>query len=118
MAKDSADRERACFAAPSSTSWVILLPCLIAIAVGQETTTPPGYPAITLHSASSLVLIDVMARNTKNGLPDKTLKRDDFLVSDNGRPVSIARPASAWSVLRRAAGQRIRYRRKGGQQEG
>jgi hypothetical protein len=109
MAKDSADRERACFAAPSSTSWVILLPCLIAIAVGQETTTPPGYPAITLHSASSLVLIDVMARNTKNGLPDKTLKRDDFLVSDNGRPVSIAtfdsgalsttRPLALWFVV-------------------
>jgi len=30
-----------------------------------------------------------MALNAKNGLPDKTLKRDDFQIFDDGQPVSI-----------------------------
>jgi hypothetical protein len=32
-------------------------------------------------------LVQVVA--LKNGLPDKTLKRDDFQVFDNGQPISI-----------------------------
>jgi hypothetical protein len=46
-------------------------------------------PPITFHSSSNLVLVDVIARNPKNGLPDKTLTRADFEVFDNGHPVSI-----------------------------
>jgi hypothetical protein len=66
-------------------------------------------PEITFHSSSNLVLVDVIARNTKNGLPDKTLTRDDFELFDNGRPVSIktfdngaqftTRPLAIWFVV-------------------
>jgi hypothetical protein len=41
----------------------------------------------TFHSSSNLVSVPVIA--LKNGLPDRTLKRDDFQVFDNGHPVSI-----------------------------
>jgi hypothetical protein len=64
---------------------------------------------ITFHSSSNLVLVDVIARNAKNGLPDKTLTRPDFEVFDNGRPVSIktfdngaqftTRPLALWFVV-------------------
>jgi hypothetical protein len=87
----------------------ILLYCLLSRAAAQETAPSPRAAEITLHSSSSLVLIDVMARNAKNGLPDKTLKRDDFSVSDNGHPVSIAtfdsgaqsttKPLALWFVV-------------------
>ena len=64
---------------------------------------------ITFHSSSKLVLVDVIARNAKNGLPDKTLTRDDFEIFDNGRPVLIktfdngaqftTRPLALWFVV-------------------
>ena len=64
---------------------------------------------ITFHTSSNLVLVDVIARNPKNGLPDKTLTRADFEVFDNGRPVSIktfdngakftTRPLAIWFVV-------------------
>jgi hypothetical protein len=66
-------------------------------------------PQITFHSSSDLVLVDVIARNTKNGLPDKTLTRTDFELFDNGQPVSIktfdngagfsTRPVALWFVV-------------------
>jgi hypothetical protein len=69
------------------------------------THSPPAN--ITFHSSSNLVLVDVIA--LKNGLPDKTLKRADFEVLDNGLPVSIAaidngaqfttRPLALWFVV-------------------
>lgn len=64
-------------------------------------------PETTFHSSSNLVLVQVIA--LKNGLPDKTLKRDDFQVFDNGQPVSIktfdsgaqfsTRPLALWFVV-------------------
>jgi hypothetical protein len=81
---------------------------------GVAKETPPGatcpqYPEITFHSSSNLVLVDVFARDGKNGLPDKTLKREDFQVLDNDRPVSIktfdngaqltTRPFVLWFVV-------------------
>lgn len=61
----------------------------------------------TFHSSSNLVLVPVVA--LKNGLPDKTLKLDDFQVFDNGRPVPIrtfdsaaqfsTRPLALWFVV-------------------
>ena len=64
---------------------------------------------MTFHSSSHLVLIDVVALNTKNGLPDKTLQQDDFQVFDDGHPVSIrtfdsgsnftTRPLALWFVV-------------------
>jgi hypothetical protein len=64
-------------------------------------------PEITLHSSSNLVLVDVIALNAKNGLPDKTLGREDFQMFDNGHPVSIktfdsgaqTRPLALWFVV-------------------
>jgi hypothetical protein len=35
------------------------------------------------------VSVDVIARNPKNGLPDKTLTRADFELFDSGHPVPI-----------------------------
>src|SRR6516162_1892755 len=60
--------------------------------VAQEVPSVTHYPhppEITFHSSSNLVLVDVIALNAKNGLPDKTLKRGDFQIFDNGHPVSI-----------------------------
>lgn len=64
-------------------------------------------PETTFHSSSNLVLVPVVA--LKNGLPDKTLKREDFQVFDNGHPVSIktfdsaaqfsTRPLALWFVV-------------------
>jgi hypothetical protein len=64
---------------------------------------------ITFHSSANLVLIDVVARNPKSGLPDKTLTRADLEVFDNSRPVSIktfdngaqftTRPLAVWFVV-------------------
>jgi hypothetical protein len=79
-----------------------------AIAQEAPSVTPPSRPPeTTFHSSSNLVLIPVVA--LKNGLPDKTLKRDDFQVFDNGHPVSIktfdtaaqfsTRPLVLWFVL-------------------
>jgi hypothetical protein len=66
-------------------------------------------PAITFHASSNLVLVDVVARNAKNGLPEKTLTRDDFELFDNGRSVAIktfdngaqftTRPLAIWFVV-------------------
>jgi hypothetical protein len=62
---------------------------------------------ITFRSSTNLVLVDVVA--LKNGLPDKTLRREDFQVFDNGHPVSIktfdsgaqftTRPLGLWFVV-------------------
>ena len=70
------------------------------------THSPPSSD-VTFHSSADLVLVDVIA--LKNGLPDKTLKRGDFEVFDNGHPVSIAmfdsgtqfatRPLALWFVV-------------------
>ena len=79
-------------------------------AVAQEipsVTHSSQSPEITFHSSSNLVLVPVVA--LKNGLPDKTFKRDDFQVFDDGHPVSIktfdsgaqfsTRPLALWFVV-------------------
>jgi hypothetical protein len=89
---------------------LLLQPGLSTISgVAQETPPVAHSPAITLHSSSNLVLVDAIALNSKNGLPDKTLKRDDFQVFDDGHPVSIktfdsgakstTRPLALWFVV-------------------
>ena len=82
---------------------IILL--ALASAVAQE--VPSVTPETTFHSSSNLVLVPVIA--LKNGLPDKTLKRDDLQVFDNGHLVSIktfdsgaqfsTRPLALWFVV-------------------
>ena len=82
---------------------------LSAISAVAQDAPPAPHPDITFHSSSHLVLVDVVALNAKNGLPDKTLKREDFQVFDNGRPVSVktfdsganftTRPLALWFVV-------------------
>ena len=66
-------------------------------------------PEITFHSLSNLVTVDVIARNGKNGLPDKTLTKGDFQVFDNDQAVAVktfdsgaqfkTRPLALWFVV-------------------
>ena len=59
------------------------------LSAAQEAPSVPQSPEITFHSSSNLVLVDVVALKGKNGLPDKTLRRDDFQIFDNGQQISI-----------------------------
>lgn len=76
-------------------------------AVAQRRPSVPQSPAITFHSSSNLVLVDVFALNTRNGRSDEAFKRDDFQIFDDGHPVSIAtfdsgpttRPLALWFVV-------------------
>ena len=84
--------------------WAVNITLAVVIAgaacVGQE-------PAVTFHSSSHLVLVDVVA--LKSGLPVKTLARDDFRLFDNGAPVPVktfdtgaqatTRPLAVWLVV-------------------
>lgn len=82
---------------------------LSALSAAQDAPTIAQPPEITFHSSTNLVLVDVIALNAKNGLPDKTLKKDDFEVFDNGHPVSVktfdnaakftTRPLALWFVV-------------------
>jgi hypothetical protein len=73
----------------------------------QEVPTGISSPQTTFKISSDLVLVDVVALDVKRGLPDNSLKRDDFAISDNGHPVSIktfdtgtaARPLALWFVV-------------------
>jgi len=64
-------------------------------------------PEVTFRTSSNLVLVDVVALNSKNELADTTLRRDDFELLDNGRPVAIktfdnatgTRPLALWFVV-------------------
>lgn len=88
---------------------LLLFQCSLSATLGlaQEVPSVTHSPEITFHSSSDLVLVDVVALNTKNGLPDKTLKRDDFQIFDNDHPVSIktfdsgaqTRPLALWFVV-------------------
>src|SRR5580692_1161263 len=73
---------------------------LLTSAIAQQ-------PEIVFRSSSNLVLVDVIA--LRNGLPDETLRRDDFRLFDNGRPIAIktfdtrtqatTRPLALWLVV-------------------
>ena len=90
---------------------LLLLPCSLFPISGaaQRTSAVTQSPGITFHSSSELVLVDVIARNAKNGLPDKTLKESDFQVFDNDQPVAFktfdsgaqftTRPLALWFVV-------------------
>lgn len=72
-----------------------------------HTTVAAQTPEVVLHTSSNLVLVDVVA--LRNGLPDKTLIRDNFQLFDNGSPVPIktfdtgaqstTRPLALWVVV-------------------
>jgi hypothetical protein len=79
------------------------------LALGQEAPPAPQSRDVTIHAESNLVLVDVIALQAKNGLPDQTLQQGDFQVLDNGQPVSIAtfdsgaqfttRPLALWFIV-------------------
>jgi hypothetical protein len=86
----------------------IVIIALLRIGPALAQGTPPALPDTTFRSSSNLVLVDVIARNARTGLPDKTLKRDDFQVFDNDQQVSLksfdsgaestTRPLALWLV--------------------
>jgi len=94
---------------PSKFATAFVLFLFPAISAAAQDAPPAPHPDITFHSSSHLVLVDVVALNAKNGLPDKTLKREDFQVFDNGRLVSLktfdsganftTRPLALWLVV-------------------
>ncbi|HVR24267.1 MAG TPA: hypothetical protein VMU26_13220 [Candidatus Polarisedimenticolia bacterium] len=89
--------------------WSLQMSFFTLPAVAQKGAPVSDSPEITLHSSSNLVVVDVIALSAKIGLPDKTLKRDDFRIFDNGQPVSIntfdsgakftTRPLALWFVV-------------------
>jgi hypothetical protein len=90
---------------------LLLLQCSFSSIRGAAQEIAPAAQSreITFHSSSDLVLVDVIARSAKNGLPDKTLKKSDFQVFDNDQPVAIrtfdngaqftTRPLALWFVV-------------------
>ena len=76
---------------PATIGWLALFLVQLEVsaiaAVAQASPSDTHSPEITFRTSSNLVLVNVMA--IKNGLPEKTLRRDDFLILDNGHPVSI-----------------------------
>jgi hypothetical protein len=69
-------RRTACF--------LFALMCLNVLCFAQQ-----PQPETTFKVRSSLVLIDVITRDGKNGLPVRDLTKEDFQVFDNGHPVPI-----------------------------
>jgi hypothetical protein len=79
---------------------------LSALAFAQSESSSDQIP--TFHARSSLVLLDVFTLNGKSGLPTKDLRREDFLVTDNGVPMTLVsfdngayydtRPVALWLV--------------------
>jgi hypothetical protein len=91
---------------------LLLSPC---IPLSAQTALPPiqsqPHPndLPIFHAQTQLVLIDVLAQDPKTGLPLNTLKREDFVASDNQQEVPIAtfdagahfsvRPIALWFVV-------------------
>lgn len=82
---------------------------LILTLLSPAQQTAPNSAQPIFHAQSSLVLVDVMARDRKSGLPIKTLKKADFKVYDNGHEVTVTtfdsgarldtRPIALWFVV-------------------
>jgi hypothetical protein len=74
-------------------------------AVGQDEEKP----AFTLKTTARLVLVDVLAQDSKTGRPMNTLKREDFRILDNKKEIIIStfdsganfstRPLALWFVV-------------------
>lgn len=56
--------------------------------IGSE-QSPNGWQASTIRVQSSLVLVDVISKDPKTGLPVRDFKKEDFRVFDNRQEVSI-----------------------------
>ena len=72
-----------------------------------STITAQEQPGVAIRAETTLVLVDVMARNTKTQEPEKDLKKEDFRLFDNGKEVPIevvdsgtqARPIALWLAV-------------------
>ncbi len=74
-----------------------ILFCLIACGAGKET---PQDPATTFKTGVTQVRVDILVTNEKGSIPN--LKREDFVIEEDGQPVSInsfGRDAESLSIL-------------------
>jgi hypothetical protein len=95
------------FAIPD-TLGVVLVSFLISGSFAQEPRQPSSAQT-TIRVQSSLVLVDVISQNPKNGLPVRDFQKEDFRVLDDQREASIAsfdagarhntRPVIVWLVV-------------------
>src|SRR2546429_7629986 len=69
-------------------AFCFLAVCTSASMVLQQPTATAQAPTIRVQS--SLVLVDVIGQDPKNGLPVQDFKKEDFRVFDNGNEVPIA----------------------------
>jgi hypothetical protein len=87
---------------------LVLVSFLISVSFAQQPEQPSSTQT-TIRVRSSMVLVDVISQDTKNGLPVRDLKKEDFRVFDNGNEVPIAsfdsgahydtRPYIVWLVV-------------------
>ncbi len=84
-----------------------LIPFLIPASFAQQ-PEPPSPALPTFRVQSSMVLIDVISRDRKTGLPVRDFKKEDFRVLDNKHEVPVSsldgeahdtRPVALWLVL-------------------
>ena len=111
---------RSCFFLVLSASCV-----LSAASYRSRPSQASGNQVSPIRATTSLVLVDLLAEDRKTGEPIKGLQQDDFLLRDNGNPVSILtfnrgmdynlRPVQLWFVL--ACNEERRYL-GGGQAQG
>ena len=91
------------------SSWcVVLLLFLWPAGFAQEPKQPSSGQA-TIQVQSSLVLVDVISRDPKTGLPVRDFKKEDFRLFDNRQEVQIVtfdagaqydtRPITVWLVV-------------------
>jgi hypothetical protein len=87
---------------------LVLVSSLISGSFAQEPRQPSSVQT-AIRIQSSLVLIDVISKDPKNGLPVRDFQKEDFRVLDDGKEVSIApfeagaghntRPVILWLVV-------------------
>ncbi len=102
---------------------IVLISFLISGSFAQqpERTTPAQ---ATIRVQTSLVLVDVISQDPKNGLPIRDFKKEDFRVLDNRQEVPIAtfaagahtdtRPVILWLVVICNEGGKSEFEASGG----
>src|SRR5882762_482964 len=72
----------------TGTLRLVLVSFLISGSFAQEPKLPSSAQA-TIRIQSSLVLVDVISQDSKNGLPVREFQKEDFRMLDNGNEVRI-----------------------------
>jgi hypothetical protein len=73
----------------AGTLGVVFVSFLISGSFAQRPEQPSS-PQTSIRVQSSVVLIDVVSQDPKNGLPVRVFQKEDFRVFDDGKEVSIA----------------------------